>query len=88
MFAVSNSLHSAFWNVIKNSGILEQECILGGCVPSAAMVIGEGVSAQGICLPRGDGCTVGMFAQGGWLHSGYVCPGGYLPEQTPPVQNS
>ena len=51
----------------------EQECISVRCVPSAAVAICWGVSAQAGCLPR----------QGGG-----VCPGGvsqHALRQTPPA---
>ena len=51
--------------------IIEQECIPLGCVPSAAVAVGEGGLPRGVCLSRGRSVFV---CPGG--RSVFVCPGG------------
>ena len=55
----------------------KQECIRVGCVPSAVVAAGRGVSARG-CLPRG------LSARRVSDHAG-VCQGGVCPVGVCPV---
>ena len=68
----------------------QQECILVGCVPSAAVAAGGDVSAQGGVCPWGLSAR-GVSSQGfsAWGVSGLgdVCPGGLYQTPHPCEQN-
>ena len=55
----------------------KQECIPVGCVPSALVAVGVGVSARGV-FAQGDVCP-GVSAQGGVCLGSGVSPGVCLP---------